>query len=748
MVLKNRAIPTLDYFYCRRMLLQDYLLAVNYENDVQLSTDDLIRADDNPHFVSLVRKTVVTAPCNVEIFPNNPSRIKNCSQSEIIHRVIEKMCLGGKPDMNIISIGFSICRINSGRGIVQHSVNIQNDHPNSIVNYLKLPQWQMLHCRIGDDVMFHLLSKLSVFVKMPQRCYVQIIGCPVTLVDPKRKRACCTIDSNIDNLFLNAKRRKHKRKYHCSPESKKRREAVSHVVDIQVTGNRQKCQALLACRSKDISENCKDSENGEQAQKTENGADVNNGDLQSKFSAQNEVTDHHAQMEEIECVSCTKKRKYPAMEVRKANEGVVAKKIKLSSPDLVVSPELERNRPQSLIRRFRLFQKDIRITSQDKILEICDSHIKEVHDTRVSKCIVHTGDFAAISGLCVRENSEAKQTQKNVHVSENLIPAPSFSRQTSELEKPQNNEKIITSESLSMRVPQARQMGRNLQSNQTFVTSESGASPALEMTKSQNYFGVSQRVIISESHVEQGFKVKKPQNIVDRDRHAIRCQSRVSKGSSEVKSNIHFTGVKCNPSGMYFNRTKIFYSSSLREGLRKHHVLNNLPVSNKGAKCLIHYIFKLEKKKFNHTLNVLTNENASIVSRSVVRRKSERVVKRTTSSTGSGTLPNNLRNFVSLFKRLLKNWKSLKMRRLLKLYCPTICRQNLRKYSVLKRTKSQMKFKVNMCKTPRSFEEWSLKDKLKYKIAVQSFTPQRKVSLQVYEFLQIMYVVEPSLFLM
>ena len=42
------------------------------------------------------------------------------------------------------------------------------------------PEWQLVHSLIGDEWMSHLLEKYSIFELLPNQCYLQVTGAPIS----------------------------------------------------------------------------------------------------------------------------------------------------------------------------------------------------------------------------------------------------------------------------------------------------------------------------------------------------------------------------------------------------------------------------------------------------------------------------------------------------------------------------------------------------------------------------------------
>lgn len=55
-------------------------------------------------------------------------------------------------------------------------------YPNTTIKQLKQPSWQLLLSRIGDSLMLHLLMHVTIFVPLPNGCYLQVTGLPAAQV--------------------------------------------------------------------------------------------------------------------------------------------------------------------------------------------------------------------------------------------------------------------------------------------------------------------------------------------------------------------------------------------------------------------------------------------------------------------------------------------------------------------------------------------------------------------------------------
>ncbi|CAN0600827.1 unnamed protein product, partial [Ectocarpus sp. 12 AP-2014] len=79
---------------------------------------------------------------------------------------------GDDPRRNVLSLG---CRV-AGPQATSELLSVQGvacTFPNTTVNVIRSPPWELLLSRIGDDLMFALLRQHAVLQRLPNRCYMQ-----------------------------------------------------------------------------------------------------------------------------------------------------------------------------------------------------------------------------------------------------------------------------------------------------------------------------------------------------------------------------------------------------------------------------------------------------------------------------------------------------------------------------------------------------------------------------------------------
>ena len=160
-------------FYLKHCTLLDYLSAVK---------DRLHCPNDTKAYKKMLKQTTVCYHDNdVDLHSFTPRVREGFHMRDILQRVVEISChsLSGSSG-NIISIGYQLVRDrNNSTGCASSTATVVNKYPNSAVEVLSAKCWQILHKRIGDDLMIHLLRDLSLFVMVKNNCYMQIAGYPM-----------------------------------------------------------------------------------------------------------------------------------------------------------------------------------------------------------------------------------------------------------------------------------------------------------------------------------------------------------------------------------------------------------------------------------------------------------------------------------------------------------------------------------------------------------------------------------------
>ena len=162
-------------FYAKLFTLLSFIRKVKKESD-----QPLIQDGDPADYKFLLKSTLVAVPRDLSKAPPfKPSNTHWFTLKEITNRVIEHVCRSNKS--NVLALGFEPLRGNGRSGTVAGTIGIQNSYPNTIVSYIRTSKaWLLLHKRVGDDLMIHLLQNVAMFVKATSKCYFQVAGFPIS----------------------------------------------------------------------------------------------------------------------------------------------------------------------------------------------------------------------------------------------------------------------------------------------------------------------------------------------------------------------------------------------------------------------------------------------------------------------------------------------------------------------------------------------------------------------------------------
>ena len=98
----------------------------------------------------------------------------------LVFEVIQHVLCGKTTKENVLAFGFEAVVEHNKQGTVSGTPSIKNTHINSAFNCILSEPWKLLHERVGDEVMFQLLTRVALFLEMPSKCYLQISGKPIT----------------------------------------------------------------------------------------------------------------------------------------------------------------------------------------------------------------------------------------------------------------------------------------------------------------------------------------------------------------------------------------------------------------------------------------------------------------------------------------------------------------------------------------------------------------------------------------
>ncbi|KAK9842467.1 hypothetical protein WJX81_001464 [Elliptochloris bilobata] len=117
---------------------------------------------------TLLQNTLVSLPSNAPPLPERFTLQQHSSQAEVVKRAVEVLVCSSCKSSNLLCLGFR----KSMHGAEQR-------FPNTTTPTLCAPPWPLLLSRLGDTLMLYLLLHATIFVPLPNCCYLQVAGPPV-----------------------------------------------------------------------------------------------------------------------------------------------------------------------------------------------------------------------------------------------------------------------------------------------------------------------------------------------------------------------------------------------------------------------------------------------------------------------------------------------------------------------------------------------------------------------------------------
>ncbi|KAF7292779.1 Telomerase reverse transcriptase [Mycena indigotica] len=127
---------------------------------------------DYPPYTTLLATSVVchTASDDPPRLPHIPPDVG--MDSVIQSAIVKLLSVGRKKCRNILAQGY-ILNVDGKEA--------RNVVANTNVTALQAPEWELLHQQIGTDAMMHLLTRTCIFVALPNDCFCQLVGVPITV---------------------------------------------------------------------------------------------------------------------------------------------------------------------------------------------------------------------------------------------------------------------------------------------------------------------------------------------------------------------------------------------------------------------------------------------------------------------------------------------------------------------------------------------------------------------------------------
>ncbi|KAF9147000.1 hypothetical protein BG015_011419, partial [Linnemannia schmuckeri] len=145
----------------------------------------VVCSDDPVEYKSLLHDTLVAptpaaalkeAGIHLQPFPTENTQFPDGRQDDAVTIAIIHTCAPSGWNIgkyNLLAAGYKTVRRNSGQGAQQY-------HQNTLEIFVRSAHWETLLQRIGQPAMLYLLTQTSIFAALPNNCYCQITGPPIS----------------------------------------------------------------------------------------------------------------------------------------------------------------------------------------------------------------------------------------------------------------------------------------------------------------------------------------------------------------------------------------------------------------------------------------------------------------------------------------------------------------------------------------------------------------------------------------
>lgn len=128
--------------------------------------------DDDDDFM---RDTLVGLPPRAAPVPAEVDTRQTESHVSLVHDVVGKMMHSKHYTQNVLCHGLWHVKSSTVNG-VNGMAGIECAWPNAALNMVRGRSWELLHQRIGSQMMRYIMRETAVFVRLPNNCYLQVCG--------------------------------------------------------------------------------------------------------------------------------------------------------------------------------------------------------------------------------------------------------------------------------------------------------------------------------------------------------------------------------------------------------------------------------------------------------------------------------------------------------------------------------------------------------------------------------------------
>ena len=672
-------IDLLDEFFCWKSTLWEYFQYVFIRHNVEQKTREKIFNDEGNHLKHLLNNTIIACGCDVEVIPGKLILFDSfLHQRDLVQRVIEVNCRRKKENENVLSRGFSLCRHDSKRKKFHGSFDVQIDCENTTTTYMRSNIWELLCSRIGCDLMLHVLQNMSLFHKMERNNLLQVTG---TITDRSNVK---DTTHKCSEKFLNFILQLPSVNVLYSPSQR------IPQVKAETNVNRDSMKTVKNFPRNAKSFNKKSDDTGSDGKlDTINSLNIPQKEIvkmDSVDASKNKAATFSSQESKLKCKNtrCGVKRQGGALsdsfkdtETANVNQGFLEGKnsycLKLEIPCVKTEKYLQLNACSKKRKYINVNDKTSAGEPPCKKILLreypnsgcCNSEymsFSKVEQGRVGKDSLQRINTWPTQNIGLNKKSSLKECcavriklrldKKWMKPSSSISAYPAL-----------NFGKDNRNEENAANLP----MGNTRrQKNGTANRQKHGMRKTKKSTKNGKNRDAYSKVKEYGNESEGDSKLKVDQS----EKKSLTILDQVNRKSKVIR----FEPVETRIDEKYaFRMHSIMYNTYVREGLHRSHILNNVNASNQGARILALRIFNREVDGVKGaTFNPGTEPSQP------------------NQNTSDKKLPRNLRRSLKLLKKLICNYKEMKIPKVLLKYCPSSrdVKMLLQSYRLKKKRKS------------------------------------------------------------
>ena len=139
-------------------------------------------ANDSPHYISLMRGSLVGVPASAGEVPSDLDYAQYEPHAAVINGLVADLMRDRVKSSrtNVLCFGHWTAKSASINGVDGMMGGVEVAWPNSALNLVRSNSWQLLHKRIGTVLLRYVLRELVVFFGLSNNCFLQLSGAPIS----------------------------------------------------------------------------------------------------------------------------------------------------------------------------------------------------------------------------------------------------------------------------------------------------------------------------------------------------------------------------------------------------------------------------------------------------------------------------------------------------------------------------------------------------------------------------------------